>query len=321
MATFAKDVKDTVLLDVTIRDGGYVNGHSWTTEQAEHVVRTCAAAGVPNVEVGYLRPRRHAADGAELPSASCPPAYLERLQQAAGAGDQHPGLVVMAHAADIRAQDLVALAPFGVRMVRMPTRPDSVAALAPFVEAVHGTGMAFAVNLIRVSELAQDQVLAAAEQAERIGADVFYLADSNGSLFPDQVARLSARVREAAGLTLGFHAHDGISMAFANALAAAASGFSHIDASMGGMGKGGGNLALELITAYLRSCGRIELQFTPLAEAVPTLLAPWKGGRLRAWCEAIAGGILDLNLESLEAIRADELTTVFSLLDGLETAR
>jgi 4-hydroxy 2-oxovalerate aldolase len=243
------------------------------------------------------------------------------MQQAAAQAGAHTGLVVMAHAADVEADDLARLSRFGVRMLRMPTGPGAAEKLAPLADAVHGAGMAFAVNLTRISELETAQVLDTVTAAQRVGADLFYLADSNGSLFPQQVAALAEKVRAASDLTLGFHAHDGISMAFANALAAMEHGFSHIDASMAGMGKGGGNLALELIIAYLRSNGRLELQITPLAESTPTLLAPWKGARLLAWCESIAGGILDLNLESLESLRSDQLTTVFSLLDGQPSAR
>jgi len=180
-----------ILLDVTIRDGGYVNKHSWTTAQAIQIVSACATARIPFVEVGYLRPHRHGTDGTTAPSASCPPEYLARAEEAA----QGTRPVVMAHAKDTTPEQLAGVAKYGVALVRMPTRPQDVALLEPYVEAAHAAGMAFAVNLIRVSELDDDSILRAVADADRLAVDIFYLADSNGSLFPEDVARLGARVR------------------------------------------------------------------------------------------------------------------------------
>lgn len=308
--------KEIVLLDVTLRDGGYVNKHSWTAAQAERVVRACATARVPLTEVGYLRPARHAVDGDTAPSASCPPRYLEALgaEAANGRGKAGTGLVVMAHAKDVTPRDLAGLARFGVRMVRMPTGPRGVADLAPYAEAVRAAGMAFAINLIRISELAEKEILLGAEAAARIPADVFYLADSNGSMFPDDVSGITAQVRRTITGDLGFHPHDGISLAFSNTLAAMRNEFRYIDASLCGMGKGGGNLALELIAAYLHSREIDDFSIFPLVEAATELLPPWKGSQILARCESIISGMLDLNLENLTSIRNDGTGSVFSVL-------
>ncbi|MEU0208855.1 hypothetical protein ABZ235_28270 [Streptomyces canus] len=306
----------TVLVDVTLRDGGYVNGHSWTVSQAKEVLVGCGKAGIPYAEVGYLRPARHIVDGSMAPSASCPPWFLEQLGDVDGCTE----LVVMAHATDIVPADLSRLAEFGVRMVRMPTRPGSVKELAPYAAAAREAGMVFSANLIRVSELSEQQVVDAAASAERNSVDIFYIADSNGSLFPEDAGRLCGLVREATDIELGFHAHDGISMGFANALAAMRQEFRYIDASLCGMGKGGGNLSMELIAAYLRSREGRDVSVTPLAETAARLLTPWKGDHILAGCESIASGILDLNMDDLKAIHDEDSHRLFSMLDGMRSA-
>ncbi|WP_416973968.1 hypothetical protein [Streptomyces sp. 4F14] len=307
-----KSANKITLLDVTLRDGGYVNSHSWTVGQAQGVVRACEAAGVPFTEVGYLRPSRHGDDTA--PSASCSPRYLEALQSEAETGT---GLVVMAHAKDTSPSDLAGLARFGVRLVRMPVAPYSVQELAPYAAAAQDAGMRFSVNLIRISELSEQDILSAALEAEKISADVFYLADSNGSMFPDGVSGITRHVRDTVSIKLGFHAHDGLSLGFANALAAMDNGFEYIDASLCGMGKGGGNLALELISAHLRFRQLCDVSVTPLVDSAVSLLTPWKGDQILSRCESIVSGILDLNLENLAEIRsAGSSSTLFSMLDS-----
>jgi 4-hydroxy 2-oxovalerate aldolase len=302
---------EVFLLDVTIRDGGYVNGHTWTVEQAASVVRACRAAGVRSTEVGYLRPARHGVDSDATPSASCPPDYLDRLAEEAG----DTQLTVMAHAKDVEPRDVAGLARRGVGMIRFPTRPDTVAQLRPLLDAAHAAGIGTAVNLIRVSELPEDVILRAAEAAELVAAGRFYLADSNGSMFPQDVAQLAARVRAAVDIALGFHGHDGISMAFANTLAAMASGFECIDASLAGLGKGGGNLRLELITSYLSARGRQSFSVAALMRAAGDLVTLAGGGDLRRRCESIVSGMLDLNIDALAQLRADEPEEIFALLD------
>jgi 4-hydroxy 2-oxovalerate aldolase len=301
-----------VLLDVTLRDGGYVNEHSWSRDDALAIVTSCAEAKIPYCEVGYFRPRRHEADGDRTPTACCPPAYLTDLH------DRCPGIVtvVMAHARDVELTDYQRLAELGVGMVRTPAQMHLLPSLERNVDAAKAAGLQVTLNLIRVSEVAPRDVANAARLATRFGADAFYLADSNGSLFPSDV---SERVAAAAGetdLPLGFHAHDGLSLAFINSLTALEAGCKYLDASLGGMGKGGGNLSLELIVGYLRARVQAPLSMVPLARAAAQVLEPWKGG-LKARNESIASGLLDLNLDSLQTLRDGDVKELVSLVDAL----
>ncbi|MFI1972833.1 pyruvate carboxyltransferase [Streptomyces cinnamoneus] len=293
------DFQNVRLLDVTLRDGGYVNRHSWAADQAERVVRSVVRAGVERVEVGYFRPRRHDADGATAPTASCPSGFLARLRRAA----PRARLAVMVRPGDTAPEDYAALPALGVTTVRFPVGPRNLAATRPHIEAVKAAGMAVGLNVIRVSELPPAEVVRIAERAEGDGADVFYLADSNGSLFPEDVARLVGEIRGHLAIPLGFHAHDGLHLAFGNALAALREGCAYLDASLGGMGKGGGNLRLDLIAGYLRSRGVRSLDIAPLARAAADVLEPWKTRDFTAEAESIVSGLLNLNLDEISAAR------------------
>lgn len=304
-----------ILLDVTLRDGGYVNGHSWSRAAAAEVVGGCAAARVPYAEVGYFRPRRHAADGAARPTACCPPDYLRGL---AGARDG-VALVAMAHARDVELADFARLRRCGVSMVRLPARVDVLPTLGAHVAAAKAAGLTVAVNLIRVSEVGLGDVARAARLAAGHGADVFYLADSNGSLFPEQVSRLVGVAAAASDVPLGFHAHDGLSLAFANSLAAYRAGCRWLDASLGGMGKGGGNLRLELIVGYLRSTAGLPVALSPLVRTAADVLRPWQVGVLDR-CESMASGLLDLNLDTIAELRADAERELYGLIDAAPAA-
>jgi 4-hydroxy 2-oxovalerate aldolase len=284
----------TLVVDVTLRDGGYVNQHSWSLSEASEVVAASAAAGIPYCEVGYFRPRRHEVDGKERPAACSPPQYLSTLK----AQNPQVGLVVMVHARDVDLSDYETLRDNGVSMVRMPAKSDVLRSLPAHVEAAKSAGLEATVNLIRVSEVRASEVADAARLALASGADAFYLADSNGSLFPEDVTALFEVVSSAASIPMGFHAHDGLSLAFSNSLAALRAGCSYLDASLAGMGKGGGNLSLELLAGYLRSRGSGTLNMAPLARAAATVLKPWKEG-VAARCESMASSLLNMNIDEI----------------------
>jgi len=300
------------ILDVTLRDGGYVNGHSWSLPDAQRIVRAAADAGIPSAEVGYFRPGRQRVDGDSHPAASCPPEYLEKLRATAAGAIT---LVVMAVQKDVPPERYRDLADHGVAMVRLPTPLSALGGLRRHVEAIHDAGLLASVNLTRASELSLAQIRTVAAAADTSGADVFYLADSNGSLFPQSVTEIVAAVRETTSVPLGFHAHDMLSLAFGNSLAALDAGCGHLDASLGGLGKGGGNLCMELLVGYLRSRAGADLDIAPLVLASSDLVEPLRTVSWLASCESIVSGLLNLNLDEISGMRAEG-----SLLDVLQRA-
>jgi 4-hydroxy 2-oxovalerate aldolase len=266
-------------------------------------------AHIPLCEIGYFRPRRHESDGARQAAACCPPDYVAELRA------REPGLtlVAMVHTQDVELGDYQRLHDSGVGMVRFPARLDVLPVLPAHIDAAQAAGLRVTVNLIRASEVTAADVADAARLARDCGAEAFYLADSNGSLFPDDVAAHVGAASQAAQIELGFHAHDGLSLAFVNSLTAMRAGCTYLDASLAGMGKGGGNLSLELIVGYLRTRKISPFVMGPLVQTADTVLKPWKNG-ITARCESIASSLLNMNIDNIAEYRdangAKELVSI-----------
>lgn len=301
------------LQDVTLRDGGYVNGHAWSSGQAARIVETCGQAGVRYIEVGYYRPDRHRVDGDQAPAASSPPHYLAAMRAQLPDGAT---MVSMVHMKDVQLSAYKDLATAGVGMVRLPARISTIGKVGPHVAAVRDAGMRVSVNLIRVSELSLDEIAQAAAVAAASNPDVFCVADSNGSLFPEQAAAVAQAAQQGGGdgMAWGFHAHDGLSLAFADSLAAFRAGCTYLDASLRGMGKGGGNLSLELIAGFLRTRTGRPLDLALLARTSAEVLAPWLGASRPTEYESVISGLLNLNIDEIAARRgpSDDWTALLS---------
>ncbi|MFI6444908.1 hypothetical protein [Kitasatospora sp. NPDC050543] len=287
------------LLDVTLRDGGYANGHAWTPEEAESVVRAADEGGLHWTEVGYYRPAT--GDALRPPSSWCPDGYLKRLA-ACLTGTR---MAVMAHPGQVTAADVGRLPGLGVGMLRLPVRPDNLPQALELVREARAVGLESCLNIIRVSELPDAELERMVAAVAGSGVSALYIADSNSSLFPEQVAELIGRCVRAAPMPVGFHAHDGLSLAFANSLAALRAGARYLDASMGGIGKGGGNLVAELIAPYLKLHHGLPLRLQPLTRATAAVVQGWLTTDSAARASSVVHGLLDHNLDAIAASARD----------------
>jgi len=92
-----------------------------------------------------------------------------------------------------------------------------------------------------------------ARMARQAGADRFRLADTVGVWNPFQVHAVIMALRTATpGLAFGFHAHNDLGMATANALAAVMAGAECVDVTVNGLGERAGNAPLEEVAMALR---------------------------------------------------------------------
>src|SRR5690606_25201134 len=99
-------------------------------------------------------------------------------------------------------------------------------------------------------------------------ADYFYLVDSFGGVYPNDVTETIQMVREQVTVPLGFHGHNNLEMGLINTLTAIEHGASIVDATITGMGRGAGNLKTELLLTALNSKYGLEVNFNRLSAVV-----------------------------------------------------
>ncbi len=96
-----------------------------------------------------------------------------------------------------------------------------------------------------------EYALATLEAAERGGADVIVLCDTNGGSIPGEVADITRLVRGRLKSTIGIHTHDDIGLGVANALAALDAGATHVQGTINGIGERTGNCNLTSVIPNL----------------------------------------------------------------------
>jgi 2-isopropylmalate synthase len=106
------------------------------------------------------------------------------------------------------------------------------------------------------------------DAAERGGADVIALCDTNGGSLPQEIAEITRFARGGIGARLGIHTHDDIGLGVANALAAVDAGASHVQGTINGYGERTGNCNLTSVMPILQF--KIKRASVP-AESFPQL--------------------------------------------------
>jgi 4-hydroxy 2-oxovalerate aldolase len=154
------------------------------------------------------------------------------------------------------ADDLRDMADRGVRVARIATHCTEADISAQHIRLAKRLGME-AVGFLMMAHMAEPaQLLGQARLMESYGADCVYVVDSAGAMTTaDARARVGA-LAEGLGCQVGHHAHNNLSLAVANSLAALDVGADQLDGCCAGLGAGAGNCPTEVLVA---ACDKLGL--------------------------------------------------------------
>lgn len=226
------------ILDVTLRDGGYRDNWSTSAEDILEVVLLMQELGIDFVELGYASDSGRYGDNGTLTAETL--AWVRKHVR----GDIK--LAVMLFQDEPAPVEVLNSRRGLFDLVRIPLRCERLAEAYPILDYCTSYDVPFSANLTRVSAYPVDELLKTCDELCRHRPQYIYLADSRGALLPTEVSDIFEKLTsEWPNQAFGFHAHNNLSLALANSLAAKHAGASIVDASLAGCGLGAGNLAFE----------------------------------------------------------------------------
>jgi 4-hydroxy 2-oxovalerate aldolase len=152
--------------------------------------------------------------------------------------------------------DIINKADSPLDLIRVATYLNTIPAAIDMIEDAKTKGYEVSCNIMAISNGQESDLRVALDLLGKTPVDVFYIVDSYGSLYPEQIARITDIFKEYAdkyGKKLGIHAHNNQQLAFANTIEAVGDGVDWLDATYSGMGRGAGNCAMELLLGLLRN--------------------------------------------------------------------
>ncbi len=237
--------------DPTLRDGNHAVRHQLTAEQIALYARAAEAAGIPTVEVGHgngLGASSLQVGLSLLDDATMICTARENLARTKLGVFAIPGFATV-------DRDLRPALDMGVDVVRIGAHCTEADITQRHISYVRERGKEVYGILMMCHMAPQETLLEECRKIESYGAEGVVLMDSAGALLPSDVtARIELLVRNL-GIPVGFHAHNNLGLAIANAMAAAEAGASILDGCARGFGAGAGNAQLEVLVSVLEKAG------------------------------------------------------------------
>lgn len=253
----------TKILDCTLRDGGYYTNWDFSSDVVMTYIETTNKLPVDYLEVGYRNKPTKEYMGK---FGYTPVSILKKLRKSS-----KKKLAVMLNEKSTLPEDLdKLLTPIKglADMVRLAVDPKNFERAVDLAKAVKAMGFEVAFNTMYMSKWSTEYKGFLDNLSEINGvADLFCMVDSFGGITPSEVREITAKVKANTTCAVGFHGHNNLQLGLINTLTAIECDVDFVDATALGMGRGAGNLNMELLLTYLKNEG-LEVDFNVLGDYV-----------------------------------------------------
>ena len=265
--------RDFRLIDSTLRDGSHAISHQYTVDQVVSVVKGLDAAGVQVIEVTH-------GDGLAGSSFNYGFSAVDEMKliEAAVQATTDAEIAVLLVPGIGTLDELRRARDLGVGVVRIAVHCTEADITQQHIAIAKDLGME-AIGFLMMSHMNTPKgLLEQARLMESFGADTVYIADSAGAMTTNEVRARVAEIVGGIGVPLGVHAHQNLSLAVANSIAAYEEGARNLDGTSAGLGAGAGNCPTEILAAVCEKNGIVSgvdpLMLMDLAEEVTRPLMP-----------------------------------------------
>lgn len=262
--------KEYKLLDCTLRDGGYYTDWDFNEGLVHSYLEAMNQLPIDYLEVGYRNnPSKEYLGKFGYTAVT----ELKKIRSIC-----KKKIAVMINEKSTLSCDLDSLIKPIVGyadMIRIAIDPKNIDRAIVLAKAVKTYGFEVGFNVMYMSTwLSDKEFLDKLNQIDGV-ADLFCMVDSFGGIIPKEVEEIIGIVRTKTTCPIGFHGHDNLQLGLINSLTAIECGADFIDGTILGMGRGAGNMKMELLLTVLNKkgmsvnfniLGDVISAFTPLLE-------------------------------------------------------
>ena len=259
------------LLDCTLRDGGYINDWRFGEKAICDITKKLVQAGIEYLEIGFVRDCVYDKDcslfnGNEsvkhVIAPKCP-------------GTQYVGMIDMGKPMPL--EKLGKRQKDGFDVFRVIFKKPKLEEAYDYIQKLLELGYVVFAQLVGTDSYSDKEFIEAIEKFNQLDISAFSIVDSFGLIKKNDFLRLvqiaDNNLRE--GIGLGYHSHNNMQQAFGNAVAMTELNLKRdiiLDACVFGMGRGAGNLNLELFAQHMNENFGKHYQIEPMLEIIDEYL-------------------------------------------------
>ena len=261
--------KNFEVLDCTLRDGGYYNNWDFSLDLVGDYLKSISSSGIKYIELGFRSFPSKSFRGSNWYTTEN---YINSLVI-----PKNLKIAVMLNASEIinRKNIVNTVKKLFVKknkskiyLVRIAFHLSELDKTIQIANILNQLGYKVALNLMQISEISKDDLIQATKKISKSKANIFYFADSLGSLNPKQVSNIVQIIKLNWKSDLGIHAHDNLSKAIFNTVEAIKCGVKWVDCTVTGMGRGPGNTQTENFLVQLQSSFDKKFQILPILNII-----------------------------------------------------
>lgn len=264
---------DFRLIDSTLRDGSHAISHQYNPEEVIAIVKGLDGAGVQVIEIAH----GDGLGGSSFNYGFSKVDEKELIAQACASTTNAKIACLLLPGIGL-TDDLRDVKDLGVGMARIATHCTEADISEQHIKTSKSLGMETIGFMMMAHMNSPEGLVEEALKMQSYGADAIYIADSAGAMTTEDVRRRVSALVNALDVPVGVHAHNNLSMAVANSIAAYEEGATNLDGTSAGLGAGAGNCPTEILAAvsdkYGISTGVNVLALMDVAEEIVRPLMP-----------------------------------------------
>ena len=190
------------IIDATLRDGGLVNDFYFTDEFVKALYQTNIKAGVDYMEFGYKASKEMFDESKFGKWKFCKD---EDIREIVGENNTDLKIAVMADVGRCDYKnDITDRSDSPIDLIRVATYLNTIPAAVDMIEDAANKGYEVSCNIMAISNSQESDLKLALDVLGQTPVDVFYIVDSFGSLYPEQIARIADIYLEFAEKEIGY---------------------------------------------------------------------------------------------------------------------
>lgn len=240
------------ILDCTLRDGGYYNNWKFDDNLINDYLKEISKV-VNYVEIGF---RFYQFDKSLGETAYTKSTFLKKLKI-----PKNLKIGVMINASDLIFHGKKNLKKIikkiftkedkKLNFIRIACHSFEVVKILPVIDILTKK-FEVMVNIMQISEIKEREIKQLCRMLSNKKIKSLYIADSLGSLTPKQISLKTKIINRYWKGEIGLHAHDNMKNALKNSLYALKNGYSWLDSTILGMGRGAGNTKTEELIKIIK---------------------------------------------------------------------
>lgn len=239
-----------LIMDCTLRDGSNVVGNGFSGELTSLMLEGLCSNGVPIIEFGNAK----GLGAYEVSNAVAPMTdreYLDLVQPYLNRAK----IGMFLNTARFRPANVEMAGASGIHFLRVGIAAGDGERAKEAIKCTKANHMQVYFALMKAYILTPQELAEEGKRLAGFGADELTIMDSAGTMEPDDTMRYVEALKQAVDIPVGFHGHNNLGLATANAKAAARAGCDMIDCGLLGMARSAGNIPTEAAVALLERSG------------------------------------------------------------------